>query len=107
MSNRELLLSAAKAYGIHNGYYMWNEAGWESVGYADHSGALRGFNPLKSTKQMLEMAIKLQIDIRNYPSVSGASSFDGGTFNEPHNDDAMAAVRLAVTQCAASMWGGE
>lgn len=106
MSNRELLQRASKALGL-DGYYIAETSCFpEGIWCASVYGGAYNWNPLLCTEQMLEMAIALQIDICPYHSACVASSLDAQTFNELYNNDAMAAVRLAVTKCAASMWGG-
>lgn len=107
MSNRELLLNATKALGI-DGYYICETSDLpEGMWCADNDGGAYHWNPILCTDQMLEMAIKLQIDICLYSAACVASSFDARTVNELYNSDAISAVRLAVTKCAASMWGGD
>lgn len=107
MSNRELLQRASKALGI-SGYDI-AETSWfpEGIWCASDCGISYNWNPLLCTDQMMEMAIKLQIDICLYSAACVASSPNAKTCNVLYKNDAMAAVRLAVTECAASMWGGD
>jgi hypothetical protein len=102
MSNRELLQKASKALGV-DGRYIDSP---EGILRESECGKYH-WNPIIRTEQMLEMAIALQIDISNLSDCCAAYGPDTGSFYQDHNGDAMAAVRLAVTKCAASMWGGD
>jgi hypothetical protein len=100
MTDKELLLLAAKAAGIeHHGYCT---DGFLFVGDGE-KGAYDRWNPLANDGDALRLAVKLKLgvvvtscDTEIYPSLTGA-------IKENHNDDPHAATRRAIVRAAAEI----
>jgi hypothetical protein len=111
MNDKEMLLLAAKAYGIENG--IW----WESVGnhpfpdaqcvvyYADGDSRPKCFNPLYDDELLLRLAVKLKIDIFFFDKKVYTFVIDelGHCICEPLNDDQVLSTRRVVVRAAAEM----
>jgi hypothetical protein len=111
MNDKEMLLLAAKAYGIENG--IW----WESVDnppfpaakcvvyYADGDPRPKCFNPLYDDELLLRLAVKLKIDIFFFDKNVSTFVIDelGHCICEPLNSDQVLSTRRVVVRAAAEM----
>ena len=117
--DRELLRRAASVLQALGEPSFSNFSVTEDVGVCLELGARRGaitsyWNPLKDDGEALRLAVRLQIDIKQYGEFAVAW-FDGGfigTGRVPYNGDPNAATRRAIVLAASAMFvetgsGGE
>ena len=101
-TDRELLELAAKAAGIG-----WNaDSGYRTTGYgATGVPLVEQWNPLTDDGDALRLAVKLQIDIKQYGE-HVVAWFDGGytgTGRISYDNDPCAATRRAIVRAAAAI----
>ena len=94
--DRELLELAAKAAGlefgvIHSAPRIRIDAGWTP------------WNPIESSGDALELAVKLKLYIKNNDKRASVLGNDWDAATEPHNGDPLAATRRAIVRAAAEI----
>jgi len=112
LSEREMLVFAAKAAGIPGEYQQWFDS--RDVLYCgiapDNRPGREWWNPLRHDGEALQLAVKLRLDVmtcgngptQNEIQISGAVA---RTTFQPvaYPYDAYAATRLAITRAAAAI----
>lgn len=97
MSDRELLVLAAKAAGISE-IEQYAESGWLRRDTGET------WNPLIDDGDALRLAVKLGLHVfALLPNEGNPSSCSNGETMEPHGDDPYAATRRAIVRAAAEL----
>lgn len=115
MDDRELLEAAARAAGIQ---YEWHEGCGNALHLTDPAATAIFWNPLASDADALRLAVKLGIQIRQYPIYdtprfaayaceakwsSDAEKNIGSEAMEKYEGDPYAATRRCIVRAAAAM----
>lgn len=104
-SDRELLELAAKAAGKDGSYIENDEHYGTGIFITDEYDCGYCWNPLEWNGEVLELAVKLKMDILQYGDADHqpAHACANYSFNEPYGSDPVAATRRAIVRAAAEI----